>query len=238
MNSVQVFGTGVNLPVVQQIDPSQQAARVSVRPLEHAAFGGVSGGHYRFSGRSGAITAATVVAGAPLFSFRWAPVGSTNFCVLTRLVAFYIPTTVFTAAQELGLDAMHVTGFTVADSTGSTITPTKMRQIMPASLVADMRIAGTNLLTAGTRTLDSNAFIAGGGLVNVVNAAAATAYVNPNGGGLPQFGFDYCPNVMNGEYPMVLAPNEGFLVRNTVIFPAAGAATLVVHGAYAEVLAY
>lgn len=221
MNKINLIGSGPNANIETQVDRTHGALRVSLRPWEHD-----SGGHYRIAGRSGALTNTGVTAGGPLFSLRWSD--SSKFCALLRLRAMYVPTTVFTAAQELGLDLVHVTGFTTSDSAGTAIVPTPTRKTMPASAVTDARIAPATILTAGTRTVDGTSVLdVGGGLVNVVNAAAATAYVNPNSGGTPQFGFDYDP-LIRGEMPLILAKDEGFLVRNTVVFPAAGAATLIV----------
>lgn len=220
MSSVKLIGSGVNGDLEAQIDRTNRALRVSMRPWEHD-----SGGHYRIAARSGALTGTGVTAGGPLFSLRWAT--SNMGLALLRLKAFYIPTTVFTAAQELGLDLIRVTAFTAADTAGTAITPMVARKTMPASSITDVRIAAATILTAGTRTVDANALEIGGGLVNQVNAAAGTAYVNPTTGGPQAFGFDYDP-LMRGEMPLILSNNEGVLVRNTVVFPAAGVATLVV----------
>lgn len=222
-SEVTLLGTGPNNDVEVQIDRTNRAMRTSMRPWEHDA-----GGHYRIAGRSGALTSATVTATGPLFSLRWSP-PSNMLLALLRLKAFYVPTTVFTAAQELGLDLVRVTGFTASDSAGTAIVPSAMRdRAMPASSVTDARIAPATILTAGTRVVDTTSVLEiGGGVVNVVNAAAATAYVNPNSGGQPAFGFDYDP-LMRGEMPLILSKDEGFLVRNTVVFPAAGVATLIV----------
>lgn len=224
MTEINIVGTGSNSDVETQVDRTHRAGRVSIRPWEHDA-----GGHYRIAGRSGGLTSATVTAAGPLFSLRWSPQTSNLLLALLRLKAFYIPTVVFSSAQELGLDLARVTGFTASDSTGTAIVPSAMRdRAMPASSVTDARIAATTVLTAGTRTVDTTSVLEiGGGLVNVVNAAAATAYVNPTEGGPQAFGFDYDP-LMRGEYPLILSKDEGFLVRNTVVFPAAGTATLVV----------
>jgi len=228
-NEIKLVGSGPNGDLEAQIDRTHRALRVSVRPWEHDA-----GGHYRIAGRSGALTSATVTATGPLFSLRWSPTGNMLLALL-RLKAFYIPTTVFTAAQELGLDLVRVTGFTASDSAGTAIIPSALRdRAMPTSSVMDCRIAPATILTAGTRTVDTTSVLEiGGGLVNVVNAAAATAYVNPTTGGPFQFGFDYDP-LMRGEMPLILSKDEGFLVRNTVVFPAAGVATLVVVGHIVE----
>lgn len=231
MNEVVGMGAGANADTEWQIDRTNRALRVSMRPWEHD-----SGGHYRVAGRSGALTGAAVAAASPLFSLRWSD--TAKLCALLRLRAFYIPTTVFTAAQELGLDLAHVTGFTTSDSAGTAITPIPVRQkgagAMNASAVTDARIAAATLLTAGTRTVDPASVLEiGGGGVNIVNAAAGTAYVNPNSGGMCPFGFDYDP-LLRGEMPLILSTNEGFLVRNTVVFPAAGVATLVVVASLCE----
>jgi hypothetical protein len=226
--------------VLLEIDRLFGAARASLRPVDHVSLDGTrTFGHYRLAARSGAITGAAVVAGAPLFSLRWTAADAV--LLLFFLEAYFVPTTLFTAAQELGLDAILASGFTVADSAGTPIVPTSVsrarRGTMNPSLVDDLRIAATTLLTAGTRTLDTNPFVAGSGLANVVNAAAATEYVNP-AGGAPPFGFRFEANLARGEHPIVLARDEGLLVRNAVAFPAAGAATLIVNGAYAEVANY
>ena len=72
---------------------------------------------------------------------------------------------------------------------------------------------------------------------SVVNAAAGTAYVNPGGGEIP-FGFRWEANIARGEHPIVLQSNEGLRVRNTVVFPAAGTATLIVNLSWVEATTY
>jgi hypothetical protein len=221
----------------QEVDATHKAARVSLRPLDHVN-GALAGGHFRLSARSGILTGAGIIADAPLFSLRWS---SAQFqLVLLYLEAYLLPTVVFTAAQELGVEGILASGFTAPDSAGTAILPgvaNRTRRTMGISQVADMRIGSVTLLTAGTRTLDANGFIAGSGVANVVNPAAGTAYVNPSGGE-PPFGFRYQPRVADGEHPIVLAQNEGLIIRNKVAFPAAGAATLIVNLGWAEVPTY
>jgi hypothetical protein len=230
-----ILESPTNPTVTQEVDPTSHAARVSLRPLEHD-YGGRLLGHYRLAARSGVLTGTGIVAGAPLFSFRWTD--ATALAILTRLEARYVPTAAFTAAQELGLDAILASAWSAADSSGTAVLPGtggRMRRSgMGTSLVGDVRIAGTTLLTAGTRTLDAQPIAVGGGLVNDVNDAAETEYVNPSG----PYGFVLEANPARGEHPIVLAANEGLIVRNTVVFPAAGTATLLVSLAWAEVAAY
>lgn len=229
----------VSRPGISQEVERSGAALITIRPLDYLSRDGQRAfGHYRLAARSGALTGAGIVAGAPLFSLQWREKDSV--LVLFYLLAYLVPTTVFTAQQELGLDANLVSAFTLADSGGTAIPPEGVsrskRAGMNPSLVRDLRIATTTLLTAGTRVLDANPFVSGSGLANVVNAAAGTAYVNP-GGGDPPFGFRYEPIVI-GEHPQVIGRDEGFLVRNAVAFPAAGVATLIVNAAWAEVPSY
>lgn len=228
--NINFAGFGANDDVLTQVDRYHRAARISSRPWEHD-----SGGHYRSGARSGALTSATVVAGGVLYAFQWNVTGM--LAIILRVRAFYVPTVAFTAAQELGLDLVHASAFPIAYTAGTAVTPSKMRNGMPGSRVTDCRIAPATILTvpATLPTFDANAIEDGGGLVNVVNAAAATAYVNPNSGGLPAFGFDYEAHVERGEFPLTLAAGEGFAIRNTVVFPAAGAATLIVNVVHLEI---
>ena len=59
-----ISGSGSTL---LQVDPTNLAARVSVRPLE--VVGATSGGFFRVALKSGVI--ASAVASSPLWSFRW-----------------------------------------------------------------------------------------------------------------------------------------------------------------------
>lgn len=225
-----------NTQAQTEVDPTHAALRASARPLEHIA-GAAIGGHYRLAARSGILTGAGIVAGAPLFSVRWTQ--PAFLFVLTFLEAYLLPTAVFTApGQELGLDGILSSGFTTADSAGTGISLTNSQRArrtnMSPSLINDIRIGSVTLLTAGVRTLDANPFVAGSGFANVQNVAAGTNYVNPSGGE-PPFGFRYQPDMHRGEHPIVLGASEGLHIRNAVAFPAAGTATLIVNMGWAEV---
>lgn len=220
------------------IDKTHEAARMSLRPLDHM-IGGKIRGHYRLSMRSGLITGAGVLADATLFSFRWAD--PAVLAVLTFLEAFYTPLVVFAAEQELALKATQVSSFTARDSAGAAASLTggsnRVRKNMGPSQVDEIRMATTTLLTAGTRTLDAQDFCAGGGLANVVNAAAGTQYVNPGGGPVP-FGFRFAADLARGEHPIIMSQLDGFIIRNAVVFGATGTARLTVNMAWSEVEQY
>jgi hypothetical protein len=219
--SVQIQG---NAGVIVDVSATFRSMYVSHKPTDMGALG-----HYRAGLQSGLITGTAVAAGSPLFSLRWTD--ATRFLVLQRLRAYYNETTGFTAAQELGLNAFIARAFTASDSAGTAITLTgnnqKQRTSMGTSLVADMRIAATTLLTAGTRTLDAQAFASTSDTVGT--AVAPTNVLQP---------FEYFADMARGEYPIVLATNEGIVITNTIVFPAAGAARLVVELNWAEVTAF
>lgn len=224
--AIQVQG---NSGVIQEVDSSWRAARVSLRPFDHGSLG-----HYSMAAQSGLITGVGVVAGAPLFTMRWAD--ATRQFALLRLRCRLQVTTIFTARQEIGLDAVAARAFTASDSAGTQIVLTgnnnKMKTSQGTSLVTDARIAAATLLTAGTRTLDANPFAVSNGYDADTNAAADTAYVVPKD---PELLWE--PWLSVGRMPLVLVQNEGFVVRNTVAFPAAGAFRLSVEVAWAELAA-
>lgn len=210
----------------------QNNVGVRVGPYDVGAYGA-----YRASARSGALTGTGVIDLGPLFSVRWTD--STRLMVITYLKAVMNPTTKFTARRELVIDLVPVSGFTVADSAGTALTLTssnKMRKTFPNSLVNDMRIAPATALTAGTRTVDANPIaISNPTNSDFDNVAAATTEI---GSPPAQSVLLFQPNLANGEWPLILAANEGILVRNLVVFPAAGVATLTVELSWMEVTAY
>lgn len=214
------------------VDPGHFAARVSTRPLEVGALG-----HYRIGLQSGLLTSATVTAGGTLFSCRWTH--ATNLMVLLYLRASYNVTTAFTAVQEIGLDAIIARNWTVADSAGTAVTlganNQKKRTSFGTTLIttaAEMRIGTTTIVGAGTRTLDANPLIVDSGITHDPNVAAATAQIIA---GRPQILMDY---THAADHPLIFAQNEGIVVRNTIIFPAAGAARLNLEMGWAEVASY
>lgn len=213
----------------QEVDQTHQAARISLRPWEH---GGAQYGQYRVSARSGVLTGTGVDGDGPVFSLRWTDT-QVQF-VLQFLEAYYIATGAFTAAQEISLGAVLASAFTVADSSGSAISLAaagRVRKSMAVSKVNDMRIGDTTKVTAGTRTLDGFDFVQGGGLVNDPNIAAGTEQIHPNG----RYGFTYALNMAAGEHPIVLGANEGIVIRNKIVFPAAGNCRLFVNVGWMEV---
>jgi len=76
---------------------------------------------------------------------------------------------------------------------------------------SDVRVAGTATFTAGTRTLDTNAVAVG--LVATSQVAAASAVY-------PQQTI-ILHDVNTGDHPIILENNEGIVINNITVWPAA-----------------
>lgn len=210
--AIQVQGNG---GTTQEVDATFRAARVSLRPAELI-------GYYSIAGASGALTG--VAAAGPVFSFR--NTGS-NLMLVRRVSVGFIVTTAFTAAQGLDYQLFRANSFTASDTGGTalfTAGQNKHRNSFTNITSApDVRIASTAALTAGTRTLETVAMgFAGGG-------ATALGATMPAGDILEQD---------SGDYPLVLAQNEGLVIANGIAMGAAGVIRLRVNIEFAEASAY
>jgi hypothetical protein len=221
------------------VDPTFAAIRTSEHPPEIL-------GAYSISAISGAIlTPAAVTSSAgTLFSFRWAPATSTQLCMIRRVEAILTVATGFAAtAQNVGVGLIIARSFSGADSGGTalatnasgfTASMQKHRSAMPPSAFSaaagsacDIRIATTGALTAGTRTLDTYPVASSLGGV-VASAAAGTNIVASN---TPLF--QHQP----GDYPLIFATGEGFILGNLVNIAATGAISLTVTVEWMELAA-
>lgn len=197
--------------------------------------GGVLGS-YSFSVTSGTLAAA-LAAGAPIFSFRWG--NATRFAVIHRLKLKFQTLTLFTAAQlvDFGFDALVGRTFTTAPIGGTGLTLAspnfKKRATMAATLATDIRIASTAALTGAVVTLDAHPFAASIGDPQRVNPAAGTEEQSINNPTL-----EWEPNLLSGEYPLVLAQNEGIIIANRALWPIAGTGIIQVDMAWSEVASY
>lgn len=193
-------------------------------------------GHYRMAATTGTIAAALAASGQ-LFYVRWTD--ATRLMVLTRLKASFQCLTPFTAGTltDFGFD-LHKATSVSAGGGGTdlgTSAKTKMRTAMGTSLLdssGSVRIATTAALTALT-TLDALPIAQSLGDTQTVNPAAGTeeAIVND-----PTLLFQ--PDIASGECPLILVQNEGFVIRNRTVWPAAGTGILQVEMSWAEVTAY
>ena len=99
---------------------------------------------------------------------------------------------------------------------------------MGTTLLTDVRYSTAAAgLTAGTRTLDAE---------SILNLSTQQTITTPN----PQlYSTELDIGAGDGNHPIVLAQNEGFIVQGpTTVFGAAGTADLHVECSWAEVTAY
>ena len=173
------------------------------------------GNTYRLSAFTGTIAAA-VAANAEVFQFRFVTGAKTKCLVEKVMFDGCAAITAATAAGPVGFHMTPARTWTVAGSGGTRIANTadnmQMETAAPNSQVQDIGIATTGGLTAGTKTLDANSI---GQAIGGVGTGAITAFLDatfiPN-----QALFDEA----EGGMPLVLANNEGFVIRTTHAGPA------------------
>jgi hypothetical protein len=206
----------VAAPTTSQIDPitsasqaietNTRAGRVTLYPNDVGLLGA-----YSATVKTG-IEAAGAAANSPIVSFRWAPATNTTaLCVVRKLkFSLYDLGTGFTAGDVL-FEWYVARSFTAVDTGGGAATLTtnnaKLRTSF-ATTQATILVGTTGVLTAGTRTKDANPFRA---LQTVAGSSAFGSIVLPE---------TEIYRAEPGEYPLILAPNEGIVIEATV--PATG----------------
>lgn len=180
--------------------------------IQYPMYMGASGGSFSLGQVSGTM-AAGLAGNSEIFHFRWtsasanAVVRSVKFCVVCAGTAFAvgIPTFTLTIARSWSADG---TGGTAVALGGNN---NKRRQSFASSQIAsgNIRVSTTAALTAGTKTLDANPIstIVGG---NHTSTA----------GLLVEAGTFLWGRDTSDEYPVLLAQNEGLVIRASV--PATG----------------
>lgn len=218
--SIQIQG---NSGIIAEVDGTTfRAQRVVNKPIEYGALG-----HYRLATTVSLL--ASQAANGTLFSFRWGD--ATRLCIPLYIRLECIQTTAATATLMPSFEVLVARGFSISDSTGAAITLTgnnmKKRSSMGTSLVTDIRKSTAAAgLTAGTRTLDSEA---------IVQMSTQQTATTPN----QQVYSKEIDFTNSGDHPLVLAQNEGLIIRGpSIAFGAAGTANLLVDIAWAEVATY
>lgn len=182
-------------------------------------------GEYSMSLASGTIGAGAS-ANSPIASFRY---GGNGVAIIKRIIlTVYTRDTAFTAGD--GIFALFpARSFTASDTGGTAATLTgdngALRTSFPATGVSDFRISSTAALTAGTRTLDSTAIATI--KLPIAGTVTYTMLLNPT---------DLWRQVNAGDYPFLVAKNEGFVIQATV--PATGTWSASVTVEWAEYNAY
>jgi hypothetical protein len=178
-------------------------------------------GHYSVAVDTGAV-AAGMASNGQLLQFRWTD--TTHLAVITEISVTGMRATTAFAVGAIDLKATVARAYTVDGSGGtalefggdSNIDNAALRTNMGDSLVGDLRVATTAALTAGTASLEANDI----GHITTHSSGGWSAAT-------PIIGSIYLPTTTlfkadfnDGSYPLVLAQDEGFVVRAVV--PATG----------------
>lgn len=214
----------VNNALAAELETNTKAVRAVVRPDDY-----VSLGIYSIGAASGTMAAA-LAAGSPIFSFR-NPTNSSAIVVVRKVVVSAGGIAAF-AAGVVTLQMLVARSFTAPDTGGTDITPgsasnqCKLRTSMAATQLVStgsIRISSTATLSAGTRTLDAQAI---GSVSGSTTATAGAIMIPPT-------------NLLQasaGDFPVVLAVSEGFVIQATV--PATGTWTFAVSVVWEELASY
>ena len=181
----------------------------------------VPGDQYAVAVQTGAIGAGATSNGQ-ILSFRWS--SSTEYAIIQEVSCTGIYATTAFAAGALTLKMTLARAFTASASGGTTlefggdsnIDNAALRTTMGDSAVGNFSIATTGILTAGTQVLENNDI----GQITTHTSGGVSAAT-------PIIGNIYLPtttlfkaNFAAGDYPLVLAQDEGFVIRQSV--PATG----------------
>lgn len=185
-------------------------------------------GAYGFSVVTGELAAA-LAAAAVVGSFRWGD--ATKIAVVTKLRTRFLPRVLFTAAtltDATSFDAFIGRTFTASHTGGTALTLTgsslKRRASFASTAFTDLRVATTVALGGGTVTAEPHPFAQSLRKANRINPAAATEEtIPPTTDGL---NIDF--SAADGDHPITLVQNEGILIRNRTVWPAAGTGTLLI----------
>ena len=128
---------------------------------------------------------------------------------LVQKVSLIASVTTASTVGEVVLGGFVGRTFTASDTAGTAVTLTgnafKKRTSFPTTAVTDARFAAAGVLTAGTRTVDGQAFVQAHGGFSGLGPGPLALFdaTSPNG------------------YPIVLAQNEGLVFRNVVALTSA-----------------
>jgi len=223
--AIQVQGNG---GVVAEVAGTLfRALNINAKPVDCGALGA-----YTYGGLTGIIPAA-FGANSEIFQFRWT--NATNLAVIRKIrISACVTTTFFAAGVPVQIDLVKATAWSVQGTLGTALSPAallKRRTSMGSSLVAsgDIRIATTAALGAGTKTLE------GLSLSTLVAPGPITASLN--GGIIAPGTILWQAEVGDGEHPLVLVQNEGFVIRSVAV-PASGTWQVAINVDWAEVGSY
>jgi hypothetical protein len=215
-----IIQSGASSTTLMTVDPTNLAARVTLRPNE-------STGSYRASLVSGTIAAST--AAGVMYTFKYT---GTGVCIIRSVqIGMQVTTAFVQGGVRFGMYIAR-TSFTQG-TTGGTLTTFSVNkkrtsQATPNAAAVITSTASMNLTTNDTiGSLDAVAY--NHILLNMPALISTT----------PLDGLRDFINPYNASaHPIVLAPNEGFRLQNDTVFPATGSGNLIVAVEWEEVASY
>lgn len=223
-----IIQSGASGTTLLTVDPTFLAARISDHPPEIL-------GAYSISGVSGLLTtvaAGTAASPSPVFAFRWAPATTTQLCMIRRIEIGFNTTTAFGTAQSLQYNLLLLRSYSATYTTNATqLTFTnsntaKHRTVMPNSAFTgggQIQISTTAAMTTGSSFTQDTQFLA---TINGSSTAVGTSIPMT-----PIF------QHQAGDYPLIFANNEGFLINNGQAMGATGVGNLIVNVEWMELAA-
>lgn len=180
-------------------------------------------GAFFHASRSGALAGAA--AASVVWAFRY---GGTLRAVVELLRIRALPTTPFTAAQEWGFDAVVGRTYSASHTGGTQYVPGdaggwKKQTADSASTATEIRMATTAALGGGTVTPDASPFVSDMAWELVAGATVPRSRI------LAEFWGEQAQAT-----PIILAQNEGILVRPLVTLGAGGVVRLAVEIGWRE----
>lgn len=221
----QTIAGGVS-NVLADVEANTRALRAVLRSHDVGVLGS-----YSLGTKSG-IMAAGLGAAAPIFSLRYVPTINPASLMLLKKLTLTASTlgTAFTAGSAL-FETFVLRSYTVNDTgggsltLGTAVTTGKLRTSQAIGGVTDFRISATATLTAGTQAADTNPISS---VITQIPATTTNYAILP--ADFPLF------EAKPGEHPLVLAANEGLVIRATV--PATGTWSFSVKAIWDEVATY
>jgi len=186
---------------IAEVESATKALRVTPKPIDYGSLGIYSLG----TSNGGTAMAAGLAANSPIWAFRWG--NASNLAVVKKVILSAGNSATAFANGSFTFNMFVARSWSVSDTGGTAITigtGNKLKSsTMGSSLVTDVRTSATATLTAGTRTKDANPI---GSISCGIPATAGTTLLNPT----PLF------LAQDGDYPIVLAQNEGLVIEATV----------------------
>jgi hypothetical protein len=184
-----------------EVETNTRALRVTQRPQDVGSLGAYSLG----IDNGGTVMTAGLAADSEIYQFRWTD--ATRLAIVRGVYLSAGSVTAF-AAGRCKFDLFFATSWTVAGTLGGTATITgrngKKRTSFGTTLLGEIRVANTVALGTGTKTLD-------GSPLATLAQGVATAVGPIVPAMTPLWKRD-----TGDEYPVVLAQNEGLVIRAAV----------------------